>query len=135
MTQSAGQIAQLVQSRSVYDAFKPYENTALWGSLATAVGTLINPIAGAAIAVYYVTQIGSNLVADHFRLGEADPMARIARAAFIGLAAVAAAFTTICALTGSFVLAPAVVAIGISLVCFSILGAVYSQGSRSSALA
>lgn len=128
MTQS---IAQLVQSRNAQDAFKPYESAALWGSVATAIGTLVNPIAGAAIAVYYVTQIGSNLVADHFRIGETDPMGKIARAAFIGLASIAAAFTTIFALTGSFVLTPALVAIGISLVCFSVLNAVYSQNSRS----
>lgn len=133
MTQPVGQATQPVQSTSVYDAFKPYRGSAAWGTLATVVGTLINPVAGAAIAVYSVTDIGSNLIADHFNIGENNPVARIARAAFIGLASIGAAFATICALTGSaIVLTPALAGLAVSLVCFSILGTIYSAKPLSS---
>lgn len=126
MAQPAGQTAQLVQSTSLYRAFEPYEDAAGLGIIIAAVGTLINPVAGAAIAVYYVTDIGSSVIADHFKVGETNPIARIARAAFISLASIAAAFATVCVLTGSvMILTPTMLAVGIFLVCFSVLGTVY----------
>ena len=128
MAQPAGQTAQPVQSTSVYDTFKPYESGAVVGCLATAVGTLINPIAGAAIGVYFVTNIGSTIVANHFKVGQTNPVARMVAIAAISLASIGAAFATVCAIKGSIViLTPAVIAVGISLVCFSVLGSICSE--------
>ncbi len=106
--------------------FRPYEGEAFIGAITTAAcGLLINPVVGAALGVYFITNIGANLAGDYFMGNNHDPIARVAKAAFSCLVAIGVALGVASAFVGVIVpITPILVAGIVALVCICAMNAI-----------
>ena len=102
--------------------FAPYRDQASWGGLVTAVVTLIEPIAGATIGTYLITNIVSNVVMDDLGVKNAGTIAKVAKTVASFFLAVAAAAGVATALGVTITVTPEIVGLLIGITALKVLG-------------